>query len=164
MRVLVSVASKHGATAEIGEQIAEVLAAAGHEVVARAPQDVADLDGIDAVVLGSAVYVGRWMAPARELVERLGKDLARRPVWLFSSGPVGDPPRPAEEPADGAAAVEVTGAIEHKVFAGRIDRTRLAFGERTIVRTLHIPDGDFRDREEIADWARSVARRLDART
>ena len=57
MRVLVTVASRHGATWEIGEVIAEVLADRGLDVETRAPEDVSTLDGVDAVVLGSAVYL-----------------------------------------------------------------------------------------------------------
>jgi menaquinone-dependent protoporphyrinogen IX oxidase len=59
-----------------------------------AAEQVREVDGYDAVVLGSAVYAGHWLKPAREPVGRLGTFLADRPVWLFSSGPVGDPPKP----------------------------------------------------------------------
>jgi menaquinone-dependent protoporphyrinogen oxidase len=160
MRVLVTAGSKHGATAELADRIARDLSAAGHDVVSLPPEQVTDLDGVDAVVLGSAVYVGRWTTSARELMSRLQDELTRRPVWLFSSGPVGDPPLPVEEPTDGAEALAGLGAREHRVFPGRIDRTRLAFGERTIVRALHVAEGDFRDLDEVTDWARSIAAQL----
>ena len=52
--------------------------------------DVRDLEGYDAVVLGSAVYGGRWRRDARRLLRRLPRSLGRRPLWLFSSGPVGE--------------------------------------------------------------------------
>ena len=55
------------------------------------PGDVASLDGYDAVIIGSAVYMGHWLDPAKDLVSRFGDALAGRLVWLFSSGPVGDP-------------------------------------------------------------------------
>jgi hypothetical protein len=48
----------------------------------------------DAVVLGSAVYAGHWLKPARALADRCAAALRARPVWLFSSGPVGDPAKP----------------------------------------------------------------------
>jgi menaquinone-dependent protoporphyrinogen oxidase len=57
-RVLVTAASRHGATAQIAGAIAERLTAAGHDVNLREPESVHDLDNIDAVVLGSAVYMG----------------------------------------------------------------------------------------------------------
>jgi menaquinone-dependent protoporphyrinogen oxidase len=154
---LVTVASKHGATAEIGDAIARELEAAGHSVTSTLPQDVADVTGFDRVVIGSAVYAGRWQKAARELVDRLGSDLAGRAVWLFSSGPVGDPPKPDADPVDVAAIVESTAALGHRLFAGRLDPALLNFGERAIVTALRAPAGDFRDWDEIRAWALEIA-------
>ena len=100
MKILVSVASRHGATGEIGEVIAGVLRDAGLAVQTRPPSDVTSLDDFDAVVLGSAVYAGRWMEEARRFAQRHHEQLRGRPVWLFSSGPIGVPLAPAEESAD----------------------------------------------------------------
>src|SRR5688500_20132251 len=113
MKVLISIASKHEATGESGDILAAVLAAAGIEVEARPPQDVVSIDSYDAVILGSAVYAGRWLEPARAFGERLAGELSTRPVWLFSSGPLGDPPIPVAETPDGLAIAERIGAREH---------------------------------------------------
>lgn len=145
MKVLVTVASKHGATGEIGEIIAGVLRDAAMEVDTHAPQDVADLEGYDAVVLGSAVYAGRWLEPARAFVDRHATALLTRPIWLFSSGALGDPPKPEGELPEALALVSKLGAREHRSFPGRLDRSRLGFMERTITKALKAPDGDFRD-------------------
>jgi len=91
MKVLVSAASRHGATAEIARAIGETLTEADLEAVALPPDAVTTLDGYDAAVLGSGIYVGHWMDSAMQLVERHAAALASRPVWLFSSGPIGDP-------------------------------------------------------------------------
>ncbi len=91
MRVLVCAASKYGATGEIARAVADVLAERGCEVTVLPPEKVDAVEEFDAVVLGSAVYMGQWMKPARELAERSAGALAARPVWLFSSGPVGEP-------------------------------------------------------------------------
>ena len=88
MKVLVTAATKHGATAEIAAAIGEVLGGGpGLDAAAIPPEQVATIDGDDAVVLGSAVYAGHWLAAAKELVDRAGDALAGKPVWLFSSGP-----------------------------------------------------------------------------
>ena len=76
MRALVVAASKHGATAGIAAAIADTLRGRGVIPVSAEPDDVRDLDDIDAVVLGSAVYAGHWLRPAMSLVERLGDELA----------------------------------------------------------------------------------------
>ena len=118
MKVLVSAASRHGATADIAKAIGETLEAAGLEVAVLPPDTVTSLAGFDAVILGSGVYVGHWMEPAKGLVERFGAELSSRPVWLFSSGPVGDPPKPEEDPADLPELMTATGARGHRLFPG----------------------------------------------
>lgn len=160
MKVLVTAASRHGATTEVAASIGAALQGAGHEVHVAHPAEVARLDGYDAAVIGSAVYVGHWLEPARDLVEREKVALSRIPVWLFSSGPVGDPPKPAEESADAAQLAELIGAREHHVFAGLVDRKRLGFGEKAIVAAVRAPEGDFRPWSEIEAWAREIARAL----
>jgi menaquinone-dependent protoporphyrinogen oxidase len=157
MKVLVTAASKHGATAEIAAAIGEVLRDAHVDAAVVPPEEVATVDSYDAVVLGSAVYAGHWLAAARELVDRAGGALAGRPVWLFSSGPVGHLPKPEEDPVDVAEIVAVTKAREHRVFAGKLVRKQLGFGERAIVVALRVPDGDFRNWPEIRSWASEIA-------
>jgi menaquinone-dependent protoporphyrinogen oxidase len=158
MKVLVTAASKYGATGEIAQAIGEVLREHGLDSTVSPPEEEATtVDGYDAVVLGSAVYAGHWLKPARELVDRSRDALAARPVWLFSSGPVGDPPKPEEDPVDAAGIVAATGAREHRVFAGKLVRRRLGFADKAIAVALRVPDGDFRDWTEIRRWAAGIA-------
>lgn len=165
MRVLVTAASKHGSTEEIGHAIVEELDRRGIVADFLVPEAVRTLDTYDAVVLGSAVYAGHWLKPAHELVDRLGDDLRARRVWLFSSGPVGDPePRPDGEPADVEELLGACGAVEHTVFSGRIKRDELGLAERAIVRALRVPDGDFRDWVAIDAWAGRIASALTGAT
>ena len=160
MQVLVTAATKHGATEEIAYWIGDVLRAAGLGAVVRQPDDVDTLDGFDAVVLGSGVYAGKWLGEATKLVDRLGPELRSRPVWLFSSGPAGVPPKPEADPVDAAPMMTATAAREHRVFPGRIDRKSMGFAEWAIVAALRVPNGDYRPRPEIEAWARSVAAAL----
>jgi menaquinone-dependent protoporphyrinogen oxidase len=164
MRILVTAASKHGATAELAEWMAATLRSTGVEADVLAPELVTGLDAFDAVILGSGVYAGHWLEPARELVDRAAVELRARPVWLFSSGPVGDPPKPEETAVDVAPIVEVTGAREHRIFSGRIDRTLLGFGERAICAALRVPEGDWRSRPEVEAWARGIVLTLSTPT
>jgi menaquinone-dependent protoporphyrinogen oxidase len=162
MNVLVTAASKHGATAEIAAWIGAALTEAGVPTDVRDPDSVWSLSGYDAVVIGSAVYAGKWLAPATGLVDRLGTELQARPVWLFSSGPAGDPPRPDSDPVDAAPMLAATNARGHHIFPGLIERKRLGLGERAIVSALRVPDGDFRTPDEVRTWARGIAADLGA--
>jgi menaquinone-dependent protoporphyrinogen oxidase len=53
--------------------------------------------------------------------------------------------------------VTATDARGHRVFAGRLDRHRLGFAEKALVRALRVVDGDFRDWEAIDSLARQIA-------
>ncbi|MEW6153786.1 MAG: flavodoxin domain-containing protein [Actinomycetota bacterium] len=160
MRVLVSAASKHGATEEIGAEIARSLSDEGFSVEVQAPAEVSSVDDFGAVVLGSAVYAGHWLGPAKDMAERLSGPLRARAVWLFSSGPVGDPPEPADDPVDIAKLMATTGARGHRVFPGRIAREGLSLPERMVVKALRVPDGDFRDWDAVRSWAAGIAAEL----
>jgi menaquinone-dependent protoporphyrinogen oxidase len=162
MKVFVAVASRHGSTAEIGRRIAAVLRAGLPEdavVEESTAADVADTSSYDAVVLGSAVYMGRWMEEARSAAARIGSHPPRS-VWLFSSGPIGDPPKPAEAPGEVGDIVRSTNARDHRVFVGRLDRHHLGLAEKAMVMALRVADGDFRDWTAIDAWAGQIAAEL----
>jgi menaquinone-dependent protoporphyrinogen oxidase len=169
MAVLVVYASKHGATREIAERVAQTISAAGQQVQARPVAAAGDLAGYDAVVVGSAVYMGHWQKEAVEFVRRNRAVLVGLPVWLFSSGPLGTEPTDAQGQDLGVAAdpeelAEFTEAIHprgHRVFFGVLDPGRLGLGERTIRKLpagrALLPEGDFRDWAQIEAWARGIA-------
>ncbi len=162
MTVLVAVSSRHGATREIAEAIDHELAQRGVATEIMDIDQVRDPGRFDAYVIGSAVYMGQWMDPARHFVERHRDLLRARPTWLFSSGPTGYPLRPALE-----STVKVDGFLdaiaprEHRVFGGRLDKDRLILRHRAVVLAFRAAEGDFRDWDEIRDWAAGIAAQLD---
>lgn len=160
VKVLVCAASKHGATAEIAARIAERLTDQGLEAELRDPVEVTAVAGYDAAIVGSGIYAGRWLEPARSVVNRLAGEAAGRPLWLFSSGPVGDPPVPKDDPQEPVALAASAGATEHRVFAGKLDKAALGAGERMLVRALRVPEGDFRDWDAVDRWAVGIARSI----
>lgn len=158
MHDLVAVASRHSATRGIVGAIGRALREEGLDVDVLGAESVQDFVGYDAVVLGSAVSLGRWPDPARELAEVHGRALFPMPTWLVSSGPVGDPPKPAPEDAVKLdEAVLRIGARSHRLLAGELDRSAVGFGEKAVVVAFRAPDGDSRDGDEIAHWSRSIA-------
>lgn len=164
-RVLVAVASRHGATAELAEVVAAGLRAGlgpGAFVNVRAAGTVDDVAGYDAVVIGSAVYFGHWLPEARDLLLRCALALWERPVWLFSSGPLGVPPLPPDELLDVDEVVVQSRCRGHRIFPGRLDRSLLGFPERAVVTALHAPEGDFRDPGTARAWGAAVAAALAA--
>jgi menaquinone-dependent protoporphyrinogen oxidase len=156
-------ASKHGSTAEIAASIGQSLEELGHDVAVVRPTDVRTLDGYAAVVIGSAIYEGRWLGEARAFVREHAIALERMPVWLFSSGPLGDPPKPAPETVDVSSVEKAVLAMDHRVFPGRLLKHDLGFVDRAIATAFRAPDGDFRPWSEIDGWARDIAGYLAAR-
>ena len=140
MRVLVTYAGETGSTREIAERIAAGLN--GHGVTAdlRPTNHVDGIDGYDGVVIGSAVYFGHWMKEAVEFIERVRPALSGCRVWLFSSGPLGNEP-PVDPPQ--IAALETSlNVVEHRLFAGAMNKERLSLVERTLVKGVKAPYED----------------------
>ena len=162
LRVLVTSASRHGSTAEIAMAVARALEEVRPELAAVViPIEARPApEPFDAVVLGSAVYFGRWLEPAREYATTHAAALRERPVWLFSSGPIGEPPFPPDEAYDAQPMMQVLGARGHATFAGRLDKSLLAFGERAMVTAMRAPLGDFRDWAAVRAWAADIAAAL----
>jgi len=160
MRVLVASASKHGSTTEIARAIGTALLLRMVDTDVRTVESVVSVEGYDGVVLGSGIYMGHWLEPAKRFIEQHSEALQQRPVWLFSSGPLGDPPKPMTDPTDVADLIEATHAREHRIFAGSLDKSELGIAERAIVAAVRAPEGDFRAWDEIDAWAGTIVAEL----
>jgi len=157
MTVLVTYASKHGSTRGIAEAIGDRLGERGMEVEVRPVREVEDLERYDAVVLGSAVYIGSSMKEARALLDRHAEALTRVPVWLFSSGPTADDPMERALSARQLRRLDAVGARDHRLFRGALDPEALGFLERKAVKMAKQPLGDFREWSDVEAWADSIA-------
>jgi menaquinone-dependent protoporphyrinogen oxidase len=156
--ILVAYASKHGATEGIARYIAERLTERGEMAEARSVTEIEALGEPEAVILGSAVYAGSWRKEAVDFVDAHGDELARIPVWLFSSGPLGDEVVDEEEqPKQLVDLRERISPRGHQMFFGALDRSKLSFGERMIVKAVRAPDGDYRNWDDIGAWADGIA-------
>jgi menaquinone-dependent protoporphyrinogen oxidase len=162
--VLVGYASKHGSTAEIAQVIADKMRESGLDVDCKPLHEVGSLKDYDAVVLGSALYAGHWRGEARRFLHAHAEGLSERPLWIFSSGPVGQSANTLEpaslEPKRVMAEVEKLGARGHVVFGGRLPTQPHGPLEQVLVR--HTPK-QYRDRRhwaEIREWASQVAETL----
>jgi len=174
LKVLVVYASKYGSTKGIAEFIAEKLGQQGTQAEVRPVDAVHNPRDYDALVVGSAVYMMHWLKEAAEFVRRNRAVLANRPVWLFSSGPLGAETKDAQgrdlivvaEPKEIAEFREAINPRDHRVFFGALDSSKLGVAHR-MTRKLPaaramFPEGDFRDWKDIEAWASSIARALEA--
>jgi menaquinone-dependent protoporphyrinogen oxidase len=159
-QVLVAYATRHGSTEEVARAIAGRLRTHDLEVDVAPAAEVEDLDGYDAVVLGGALYMGRWHGDARRFVRRHGGVLSAIVSAVFALGPL------TAEPKDLAGARRQLDAALRKgpeigwvaiaVFGGKVDPAKLRFPFN------HMPASDARDWEAIDAWADSLAQSLAA--
>ena len=166
-RVLVAYGSKYGATAEIAQKIGNVLREAGLTVDVQPAKGVGDLSAYDAVVLGSAAYIGGWRKDATRFLKDNAATLAKKNVWIFSSGPTGegDPLELVKGWKYPAALNPVVESIQPRdavVFHGSMQMEKLGFIERFMIGRVGAPAGDFRDWDAIAAWATEIAGVLNA--
>jgi menaquinone-dependent protoporphyrinogen oxidase len=172
MKVLVVYATRHGATAGIAERIAEVLARRGLEVTLAPAGSAGDAAPYAAYVIGGAAYMSHWLHDVVAFVRHNRRYLANRPVWLYSSGPVGPDRtdtlgrdvRVTSEPREFAELRDALQVRGTRVFFGAYDPNadpvgmaeRLARHLPASVRS-QIPAGDYRDWRHIEGWATDIA-------
>jgi menaquinone-dependent protoporphyrinogen oxidase len=164
-QVLVAYATKYGATAEIAEKIGQVLRQAGLPTDVLPVDGVGDLGAYEAVVLGSAVYIGQWRKDAVRFLKANETVLAGKLVWLFSSGPTGE-----GDPVELAQGWQFPGKLQPiadriephdiAIFHGAVDVGKLNLIEKWMLNNVRAPIGDFRDWEAITSWARATAAAL----
>ena len=164
--ILVTYASKYGATKEIAEKIGEVLRQAGLQVDVLPVDGIRDLNPYQAIILGSAVYIGKWQKEAVKFLQDNENIMADRPVWLFSSGPTGDGD-PVELLEGWHLPVELQPVADHiqprdiTVFHGYINPGKVNFIEKWAVKSVvKKPFGDFRDWHNIITWSTKIAEAL----
>jgi menaquinone-dependent protoporphyrinogen oxidase len=163
MHAYVITAHKHGSTAEVGAAIADRLREHGHTATTLDAANVSGLDPDTAVVIGSPIYMGKWLKPARELLDALAAEASGRPVFVFTVGPVGDPPKPeGAAPEKEVQRFAADRALSQRVLTGKLDRSELSRLERLAVKAAKAPDGDYRDWAEIRAWADEISDALSA--
>jgi menaquinone-dependent protoporphyrinogen oxidase len=164
-RLLVAYSTKHGATAEIAQAIADELRQGGHDTDCLPADNVESVDAYDGAIIGSAVYAKRWRRGARRLLKRHGDALAIRPFWIFSSGPCGENPDPSWSEATGVVKrAQALGVRDHVVFGGRLPLEPRNFIERSMVAKTPPEQRDLRNWEEIRSWAARIGAEVGSRS
>jgi len=165
MRALVVYASSYGATKGIAERVAETIRAERVDVDLVSADDpmLLETSAHDAFVIGSAIHAGHWLKPAIQFVRSNRPLLKGAPVWLFSSGPIGDKAvgEPQPDPKEIDEVRDLVHVRDHRVFGGAFDPEtadleRVSWLEKQIT-THFMPVGDWRNWDEIEEWSRDIA-------
>jgi menaquinone-dependent protoporphyrinogen oxidase len=159
VRVLVVYGSSRGGTAGLAHMVAEAFVARGILADVGDSADVDDVSDYDSVILGGALYNGRWHQDASWFVERNLESLRQLPVWFFSSGPLDDSARsgsiaPIDQVQDLARRADIRG---HMTFGGVLEKRPSRFLSALLAWGK---PGDFRDRQQVDEWVERIIVRL----
>lgn len=163
-KVLVVYGTKSGCTAGVAERIAKTLADEGATVDLVAADEAGSAGDYDAVVVGSGVRGGSWHEAARKWVADNAEVLKSRPTAFYTCGLTitQGPDKLDEVRAYTDPLIAETGVdpVEVGLFAGWNEPMEFTFVERTILKMMKAPTGDFRDWAAIDAWTKGVAPRL----
>lgn len=156
MQVLIAYGSKMGGTAGVAHMLGDALYEAGVAVDVHPARHAKHVEDYDAVIVGSALYASRWQRDARRFLKSNAAQLRDRPVFLFSSGPLDNSATEKEIPPTHHVhrLMSRVGAVEHVTFGGRLPEDATGFPARAMAKD-HA--GDWRDADQIREWARHVA-------
>jgi menaquinone-dependent protoporphyrinogen oxidase len=164
VRVLIVYGTSRGGTAGLAHMVAEAFVAQDIVADVGSANEVDSFEDYNAVLVGGALYNGRWHADASWFVERNLQDLRAVPSWFFSSGPLDDSASsgalaPVPQVQELARRADIRG---HMTFGGYL--APRSSGLLSALLSWGKP-GDYRDRRQVDEWVgRIIARLRDPRT
>lgn len=158
-RVLVTYATRAGSTGEVAAAIGASLSAQGYVVDVVPVKSQPDPREYAAVIVGSAIRMGRWLPEAVDFVSAHQSALNTRAVALFTVHMLNG----GEDETSAAARRAYLDPVrpllhsaEEVYFTGLMDFSRLSFLDRLIAKMVMSEETDQRDWEEIRGWTPRV--------
>ncbi|MCU0489263.1 MAG: hypothetical protein MUE67_09960 [Anaerolineales bacterium] len=165
-KILVTYASRFGATAGVAEAIGKTLAERGAQVDVLPMKEVKGLSGYQAVVAGSAINDGAWLPEAMQFVQSYQAELRRVPFAVFQVCMTLAMKNGEQYRSHVATWLEPVRALARPVseglFSGVLSISKMpSFRDRIKFRLSVLfgawEEGDHRDWNAIRTWAESLA-------
>lgn len=158
--VLIAYATKHGFTGEVAERIGATLVEAGLRTEVMPVEEVRNVEGYDAVILGTAVKGSEVLPEAMDFAEKYRSDLAAKPTALFGLSMIMQEPTPENKKKVAAILNSLRfemRPIDVGVFGGVRDPKNIAWVMKWATRKYNVATGDFRDWDSIRQWSERLA-------
>jgi len=165
-KILVAYATRLNSTLDIAEEIGKTLTKAGANVELHRIEAVDDVRQYDAVIIGSAIRVGKWLPEATEFVARFREELSQKPVAFFTVCITMSEDTPENRQTVMGYMHELKVAtpevypVDIGLFAGKLNPNELPWLIRQFVRIARIPTGDYRNWDVVHQWAWGVYPKL----
>lgn len=162
-RILVAYATRYGSTAEVAEAIGDELRKAGVAVDVRPVGEVRDLSPYRAAIIGSPIYMGKWLPESQVFIERNQQILRTIPVAYFAVGLTieeGSPEILKKAEASMDQVRMLVKPVDIGLFPGRLETDRLSFTDRAITKLIRAKTGDSRNWEAVRAWAQAVREKI----
>lgn len=158
-KVLVTYASKYGSTGGVADAIGKELCGKGMAADVALIKNAVNISSYQAVVIGSATYMGKLMPEAVNFVKKNRDILCQVPVAYFVVGATMFQPTDKNRAKALSfmdpilAAVPEIKPVDIGTFAGALDYSNLSWLNKQIMKSKGVPEGDFRDWNAIHAWA-----------
>ena len=159
-KVLVTYASKYGSTGGVADAIGKELCSKDVAADVVLIKNAGNVSSYQGVVIGSAIYMGKWMSEAIDFVKK-NKDILRQmPVAYFLVCMTLSQPTEKNRAEVLSYMDPILKAVPEikpvgiGTFAGALDYNNLSWLNKKILKSKGTPEGDFRDWNAIRAWAR----------
>jgi menaquinone-dependent protoporphyrinogen oxidase len=164
-KILVTYASRTGATAQIAEAIHKTLVKNGEEAELLPMENVNDISAYHAVIIGSPIRKSQWLPEAMQFIQTHKAELARKRVATFTvciTIAMSNTERYQQAVREWIAPVRAQVLpISEGLFAGRLDFSKLPWTLDTLLLRITValgvfPKGDHRDWNAVHTWAQGL--------
>ena len=169
--VLIAYVSRSGSTEDVAEAMGLAMEGADVTVNVKPMENVESIADDTAVVIGTALYAGRFPKEFHRFVERFRRELGNTHPWIFVLGPTENEPKQfaaAQEQARGELAkYPWLHTADVRVMGGSFDpkHLKLPFPFNLAMKLpgnpmKKAPVSDIRDWDFIRRWAEAVAEQV----